>query len=137
MFRTLSNLEVSQASFDVIWFSTVALFIDSHPGSSNFHAADAFTMPFDREVAWCVSSAGIRPVAVGSSCGHNGLRTLVALLTFGNREFEDGDRLLGNVEFIHFFHSEHELCSEFEAAGFSVHHLNTCMGGAILVKGSM
>ncbi len=65
----------------------------------------------------------------------------MALLTGGNREFEDGDQLLGGLEFIHCFHSEHELCSEFEAAGFSVHRLNigegSCTGEAILVKGSM
>lgn len=65
---------------------------------------------------------------------------LVALLTFGNRQFEVGDQLLGSLEFIHSFHSENELRSEFEAAGFSVQYLNlgeqVCMGGAILVKGS-
>jgi hypothetical protein len=65
----------------------------------------------------------------------------VAILTGGNREFEDGDQLLGGFEFIHSFQSESELCSEFESAGFSVHYLSvgeeSCMAGAILVKGSM
>ena len=65
----------------------------------------------------------------------------MSFLTSGNREFEVGDQLNANLEFIHSFRTEDELRSEFQIAGFSVLHLNIFeglwLGAAILLKGSM
>jgi SAM-dependent methyltransferase len=52
------------------------------------------------------------------------LRRIIAWLTFGNRSYERGDMLWGNVEFIHAFSSESDLQAEFAAAGFHVVWLN-------------
>jgi SAM-dependent methyltransferase len=63
-------------------------------------------------------------------------RKLFAFLTLGNRWYEKGDMLWGNVEFIHTFSSEDELKSEFDEGGFEVVHTDIpegwARGGAVL-----
>jgi len=67
------------------------------------------------------------------------VRALVNRLGLGLRPFEYGDQLLRDSEFHHFFVNESELCSELQAGGFSIQHLDISeglgRGGAILVKG--
>jgi SAM-dependent methyltransferase len=46
------------------------------------------------------------------------VRRLAALMTLGNFSYEPGDTLWGNIEFVHAFGSERELCLEFTKAGF-------------------
>ncbi|MBN1559364.1 class I SAM-dependent methyltransferase [candidate division KSB1 bacterium] len=67
------------------------------------------------------------------------LLKLIGWLTFGNRSYERGDMLWGNVEFIHAFTSESDLRAEFAAGGFSVLWMNcppegTVRGEALLQK---
>lgn len=53
------------------------------------------------------------------------LRRLIAALSFGNRELEQGDHLYLNVEFLHEFHSLGELQSEIEDGGLVVTRFQT------------
>jgi len=48
------------------------------------------------------------------------MRRLIAWITLGNRSYERGDMLWGNVEFIHTFSSESDLRAEFAAGEFDV-----------------
>jgi SAM-dependent methyltransferase len=52
------------------------------------------------------------------------LQKILALITLGNRSYEHGDVLWGNVEFLHAFSSENDLVAEFTAGGFRVAWLN-------------
>ena len=66
------------------------------------------------------------------------MRRAFALFTLGNRTYEPGDVLWGNVEFIHGFQSEDELRAEFAAGGFRVAYLHIGdpmpRGEVVLVK---
>src|SRR5208283_2493813 len=136
--QDISQLEVSRASFDVIWFST-ALYSAIPTRRLRVSMLQRIHLAL-RDQGCVVCQFSWNPSGHSCSLRRQRLGALVALLTFGNRQFEDGDQLLGSLEFIHSFHSENELRSEFEAAGFSVQYLNLgeqiCMGEAILVKGS-
>ncbi len=135
--QDFSGLEVAQASFEVVWFSADGYsFIPTRRLRISMlqrlhHALRPGGCVVCR-FSWNASGATYSP-------WRQRLGSLVAILTGGNREFEDGDQLLGGFEFIHSFQNESELCSEFELAGFSIHYLSvgdeTCMAGAILVKG--
>lgn len=61
-----------------------------------------------------------------------------AWLTLGHLQFEPGDTLWGNVEFIHSFSDETGLRMEFAEGGFEVLHLDIfaekMFGGAVLRK---
>lgn len=63
---------------------------------------------------------------------------MIAISTFGNRTYQNGDFLLGTIEFRHAFASEAELRAEFFEAGFSVKGFVVSealkRGGAVLVK---
>jgi hypothetical protein len=56
----------------------------------------------------------------------------------GNLQYEPGDRLAGDSEFIHVFSSEDEMRPEFEEGGFEVVTIQTSresrVGGAVLRK---
>ncbi len=64
------------------------------------------------------------------------LRKAFAWLTLGNFRYEKGDRLVGGIEFVHFFCSEEEVRREFEAGGFEIVDLTFPSegprGGAVL-----
>jgi len=66
------------------------------------------------------------------------LHRAVAWLTLGHLQFEPGDALWFNVEFIHAFADETELRAEFAEGGFEVLHLDffdeNMFGGALLRK---
>ena len=69
------------------------------------------------------------------------IRKVISLLTIGNLQYEKGDILRHNIEFIHAFSSEKDLRSEFEGAHFRVEHLQIpeehMRGGAVLMKGDL
>jgi len=52
------------------------------------------------------------------------VRRVTAFLTRGNLSYEPGDMLWGNLEFIHGFLSEDELCSEILQGGFDIVHMS-------------
>lgn len=64
------------------------------------------------------------------------LKKLFAFFTFGNFQYERGDMLWGNTEYIHTFISKDSLKQEFENSGFHIIDMflpdNTVRGGAIL-----
>lgn len=66
------------------------------------------------------------------------VRRLIAAFTLGNTEYEEGDILWGNIEFIHVFTSEDDVRSELEEGGLSVTRIqtdpNSIRGGAICRK---
>jgi hypothetical protein len=53
------------------------------------------------------------------------LRQFIAVLTWGNTEYQEGDKLLFNREFLHPVSSEQEIRSEMEEGGFSVLYFQT------------
>ncbi|MCG7853641.1 MAG: class I SAM-dependent methyltransferase [Methanosarcinaceae archaeon] len=61
-----------------------------------------------------------------------------ALIFFGNRQYERGDMLLNNREFVHVFPAEADLTSEFSEGGFEIVFMNiqkdSKRGQAILKK---
>jgi len=65
-------------------------------------------------------------------------RKAVAFLTMGNLQYESGDMLWGNVEFVHAFSSQDALRSELTEGGFEVVHIKISnqmmMGGALLKR---
>ena len=68
------------------------------------------------------------------------LRRAFALVTWGNVEYEKGDTLWGNGEFVHVFSNEDEIRSEIADTGFDVHFSafpdDNSQGGMILRKSS-
>lgn len=66
------------------------------------------------------------------------VRRLIAACTLGNTEYEEGDILWGNIEFIHAFTSEEQVRSELREGGLTVIHIqtdpNSIRGGAICKK---
>jgi ubiquinone/menaquinone biosynthesis C-methylase UbiE len=137
--QDVTNLEVPQNYFDVIWFST-ALY-STIPTRSRRIAVLHCIFNALRPQGCVVCQFNWNPHGAVFSPRGKRLRTLVARLTFGNREFEDGDQLSGDREFIHSFRRTSDLISELEASGFSIYHLETydeiCQGGAILMKGAI
>ncbi len=122
--QDISSLEAARGSFDVVWFTT-GLYSSLPTRARRISALQSIHHALRPkgsvvcQFSWDPSSGttySLRKQRLGS---------LVAVLTGGNREFEDGDQLLGGFEFIHTFHSESELRSEFESAGFSLHYLST------------
>jgi len=136
--QDISKLEVTSASFDVIWFST-ALYSQIPTRSLRIAMLQRIYHAL-RPDGCVVCQFNFDGSGRGFSVWGKRMRRLVAFVTWGNRQYEDGDHIHAGIEFIHSFCNEEELFSEFEAAGFSVHYLNICepfcMAGAILVKGS-
>jgi len=132
--QDICSLKVPPGTFDVVWFTT-GLYSSVPTRACRISVLQSIHNALRQR--GCVVCQFYWDPSGANSRRRQRLGALVASLTFGNREAEDGDLLLGNVEFIHLFRSEHELRSEFEAAGFSVNYLDTCTGGAILVKGPM
>ena len=52
------------------------------------------------------------------------LRRLIAFFSFGNREYEAGDFLWQNIEFLHAFSNVDIVRSELEESGFQVMHIS-------------
>jgi hypothetical protein len=67
------------------------------------------------------------------------MRKVVSILTLGNLQYEKGDMLWHNLEFIHAFSSEEDLRSELKAGHFKVEWVQIpeehMRGGAVLKKG--
>lgn len=135
--QDISRLDVPQASFDVIWFST-ALYSSIPTRALRISMLRRIHRAL-RPQGCAVCQFNWNPSGTYSPRVQR-IGALVAVLTFGNRQFEEGDQLHADREFIHSFRNENDLRSEFEAAAFSVHYLKLreefSMGAAILVKGS-
>ena len=132
--QEISQLDVTPGSYDVVWLS--AKMYSCVPTQRR-------RVAMLRRIRQALSPGGyfVCQFHWGSSDKRSPtvelIRQVVAHLTLGNLSYEEGDMLWWNVEFVHGFLSEKELCAEFEEGGFDVVHLQICdsmlRGGAILV----
>jgi len=134
--QEVSNLEVAQDSLDAVWFTT-ALYSAIPTRARRISMLQRIHRSLRQAGCVVCQFSWSRDDGACSRRGRR-LRSLVAWLTLGNRHFEEGDEILGDIEFLHAFRKQDEVSSEFEAANFSVHYLSisdrTGMGGAILIK---
>jgi ubiquinone/menaquinone biosynthesis C-methylase UbiE len=134
--QEISKLEVPDNSYDVVWLSSAMY--SSIPTKKRrlmmlkrirktLKPGGCFICQFH----W---DARLKPSQKGEF-----MRKIVSFLTLGNFEYEKGDMLWHNLEFIHAFSSEEELRSEFEEGHFHVKHVQlleeNMRGGAVLTKG--
>jgi SAM-dependent methyltransferase len=131
--QDVSTLEVPSGSFDVIWFSR--LLYSSIPSSSRRIAMMKRVHQALRPEGCAVCQFNWDALPAFSSPLARRAQSLIDRLGLALRQFEQGDYLKFDAEFNHSFMSEQELRSEFDAAGFSVQHLDLRKGAAILVKG--
>lgn len=115
--QEISNLMVPECSYDIVWLSrsmyscvptrarrvqmVQRIFRSMKPGGY-------FLCQFHRE-----------PL-IQHSRKSKFLRQAIAVLTWGNTEYQEGDKLLFNKEFLHPFSLEQEIRSELEDGGLSV-----------------
>jgi SAM-dependent methyltransferase len=86
---------------------------------------------------WLVVSFHVDPAARVGPRGDR-LRRWIAMLTLGNRDYQNGDILFGTLEFRHSFANEAELRAEFAESGLEVTRLlmfdRMMRGGCVLMK---
>jgi SAM-dependent methyltransferase len=122
MVQEISRLTVRKSAYDVVWLSRamyscvptrrrrvemVRRIVKAlKPGGY-------FLCQFHREARFNPSKKGLF------------IRRLIAILSLGNREYEPGDTLWYNIEFLHAFSSEDEVRSELEEGGLQVLKFHT------------
>ena len=120
--QEISSLDVQEKTFDVVWISR-------HMYSCIPTRNRRVEMV--RRIALALKPGGIflcqfqwnpRPKSAGTG---EVVRRMVALFTLGNLDYEPGDILWQNVEFVHAFSSEDTIHSELEEGGLSVVRLQT------------
>ena len=133
--QNLADLQLSGSSYDVVWFSR-AMYSTVPTRRRRLEMLRRITraLPPDGLVVcqfqWDPSIViSKRKLAV---------RRLLAWATLGNLEYEPGDMLWAETEFIHAFRTREELCGELAEAGFElvywrIFDLWPC-GGAIFHK---
>ena len=120
--QDISRLELQPGAFDVVWLSrsmyscvpTRARRVEMARRIARALKADG---KFLCQFHWNPNPRGLGP-------GER-LRRLVALLTLGNLDYQAGDRLWLNVEFVHEFSSEDKIRSELEEGGLEVIRMQT------------
>lgn len=136
MVQDISRLDVPCASFDIAWISHNMY--SCVPSRSR-------RIAMLKRIAYALRPGGVficqfrwdrRPRISPHSLR---LHRAVALLTWGYRQFEPGDMLWVQQEFLHVFHDECSLRAEFAEGGFKVLFMEVSdenvMGGAVLQKG--
>jgi SAM-dependent methyltransferase len=133
--QEISQLDVPDNSYDVVWLSSAMY--------SSIPTKKRRLMMLKR------ISKALKPGGyficqfhwdTGLNTSQKGefMRRIVSLLTLGNFEFEKGDMLWHNIEFVHAFSSEKDLLSEFEESYFDVKHVQifkeNMRGGAVLIN---
>jgi ubiquinone/menaquinone biosynthesis C-methylase UbiE len=133
--QEISQLDVSENSYDIVWLSSAMY--SSIPTSNRrlmmlqriskaLKPGGYFICQFHWDTKMNVSLKG------------EFIRKVIAFLTLGNLQYEKGDMLWHNLEFIHAFSSEQDLQSEFQEAQFKVEYIQTSeeniRGGAVLIK---
>lgn len=133
--QEISKLEVTPESYDVVWLSA--------PMYSSVPTVRRRLQLLER--AW----KGLKPggyvalqylggIPLASRSLPDLLRKAVALITRGNVDYEKGDQLWGNGEFVHVFSNEDEIRSEISGTGFemlfSAFPTENSQGGMILRK---
>ncbi len=113
----LSDLELTPAAYDVIWFSTV-LYSATPTRKGRTALLGRLKNALKPEgilVCQCMFNFS-RPFRKSME----GFKRLIACLTLGNFGYQPGDVLWGNCEYIHQFTAEAELLGEVQEAGFRV-----------------
>ncbi|MBC8446884.1 MAG: class I SAM-dependent methyltransferase [Chloroflexi bacterium] len=131
----ISQLEAPVESFDVVWIS---MFLYS------VVLGRQRRVEMLRRIRKALKPGGVLVCSFywdpGARASRKGelLRKAVAWLTLGNTAYENGDILLGTIEFRHAFWAEEDLRAEFAAGGFEVLYLTIFdrmrRGGAVLRK---
>lgn len=115
--QEISQLNVPHNSFDIVWLSramyscipTRRLRIEMVRRITNaLKPGGFFLCQFHKDDRNMPSQRGVK------------LRRLVAFLTFGNMEYEPGDILWGNIEFVHSFSSADQVLAELEQGGLEI-----------------
>jgi SAM-dependent methyltransferase len=135
MVQEISSLDVPENFYDMVWLTS---YMYSAIPTRNRR------IEMLRKIAKALKPEGhfLCQFQWGSLQGHSRkgeiVRRIFAYLTLGNRSYESGDMLWGNVEFIHAFSSETDLRFEFREGGFDVVFMHIpdqkTLGGAILKK---
>jgi SAM-dependent methyltransferase len=134
--QEISNLEVPSDSYDLVWLA--AAMYSNLPKKGRAKLL--------KNVWKSLKSGGyvvlqyLSGTPGASSCLPDLLRKVVALITWGNIDYEKGDMLWGNAIFVHLFGNEDEIRSEIAGTGFdivfSAFTKENSQGGAILKKPS-
>jgi SAM-dependent methyltransferase len=130
--QEISRLDVPAGAYDVVWLSRAMY---------SCVPTRARRVAMVRRIARALKPGGLfvcqfhwdpRPRYTGLG---RLLRRLVAVLTFGNWAYEEGDVLWLRVEFVHAFSSEDKIRSELEDGGMAVLHIlarpNSARGGVL------
>lgn len=133
--QEISNLDVPEASFDVVWISR-AMYSCVPTRSRRIKMIQQIACALKPEGEFiCQFHSGVGWENEGKS---ERLRRIIAKSPFGNRSYENGDILWLNIEFVHIFTAEDEIRSELEAGGLGVTQINmdpaSNRGSAICVK---
>lgn len=135
--QEISRLGVPAGTFDIVWLSS--RMYSSIPTRAR---REAMLQQIGRAlrndgVCVCLFHWDRRPL---HSPGVLRLHRLLARMTFGLWDYETGDMLWLNREFLHAFSSEDTLRAEFDAAGFRPIHMTVSdqilLGGAVLERKS-
>ena len=135
MVQEISQLDVPQAAFDVVWISKFMY---------SCIPTRARRVQMVQRIYRALKPGGEFVCQFQIWMGQDNhskaerLRRLIAASPIGNRAYEDGDRLWLNVEFVHVFRSEEEVRSELEEGGLDIVHIKfdpaSIRGAAVAVK---
>ena len=133
--QEISQLDVPQAAFDVVWISKFMY---------SCIPTRARRVQMVQRIYRALKPGGefVCQFQIGSGQDNRSkgerLRRLIAASPIGNRAYEDGDKLWLNVEFVHAFRSEDVVRSELEEGGLDVAHIKfnpaSIRGAAVAVK---
>ncbi|MBW1863253.1 MAG: class I SAM-dependent methyltransferase, partial [Deltaproteobacteria bacterium] len=131
--QEISKLDVPADSFDLVWLS--ASMYSTVPTSKR-------RIDMLRRIGNALGSGGYLVCQFHWDETHQNsplaesFRKAIAFLTSGYFDYEQGDQLWGNVEFIHSFSDPNRLKAEFESGGFELIHIHiskkNLSGGAVL-----
>jgi SAM-dependent methyltransferase len=133
--QEMSQLDFDSPTYDVIWFSCAIY--SSIPGKKArieiLKRVGKWLTPQGRVVCGFYWNPSVKHGKLMQRAGK-----VFSLLTFGNTQYEEGDILKNNSEFIHAFRRERDLKEEFDQAGFEVIQFcfpkNSNNAGALLRK---
>jgi len=112
--QEISQLSVSKDNYDIVWISR-----DMYSCIPNRSRRVAMVQRIHDALkpgGYFLCQYHLNPAMYPSPRGIK-LRRLIAILTLGNYQYEPGDCLWQNIEFLHAFSSEEQVRSEIEAGG--------------------
>jgi len=133
--QEISKLDVPENSFDLVWLSK-AMYSSIPSRRKRAEMLQKISGSLKPNgIFICQFRTGYQQENLGRG---EKIRKAIAKSFLGNKEYELGDILWLNIEFLHLFMSENEVNSELEEAGFFVRELllfkETYNGGVVCVK---